>query len=82
MHNDIARACRAVAGGGFIVLWLTLGFVNAILVLLGAVLAAEAPRLWLGVSVKPRATAKRRVRARDLPLVPDDPSLVLTVAEL
>lgn len=82
MHNEYARACRAVAGGGFIVLWMTLGLVNAVLVLVGAVLAAELPRLSVIVSGKRVRTAPRRGRADNLPLVPDDPSLVLTIAEL
>ncbi len=82
MHNGYARACRAVAGGGFIVLWMTLGILDALLVLVGAVVAAEFPRLWSLVSGTPRRTPPRRLRREDLPLVPDDPSLVLTTAEL
>ena len=84
MQEDLDRYARAAAGAAFVVIWVTLGFEVALLALVGGVGAAALPRLRNEVARRRRAEPRsRRVRRReDLPLVPDEPSLVLTVADL
>jgi hypothetical protein len=83
MRSDLARYARAVAGAGFVVIWTTLGLVPAVLATAAALAAAAAPQLRAAVMGARRSRPPRhsRPRTRDLPLVPDDPSLVLTVGE-
>lgn len=73
MKEHLDRYARAAAGATFVVIWMTLGFTAAALAAFAAVVAAEAPR---------RRPARRARRRRDLPLVPDEPSLVVTLADL
>lgn len=81
-HDDLARYVRAFAGAGFVVVWMTLGVGTAVFAAIAAVIAARAPRLVLLACAR-RARPRRRPRpAGDpLPLVPDEPSLILTAAD-
>lgn len=84
MQKDLGWYARAIAGAAFVVVWMTLGIVGALLAAVAAIAAAEAPRLGTRINArhaKPRA--RRRPAAREeLPLVPDDPSLVVNLADL
>lgn len=83
MTEQLDRYARGAGGAAFIVVWATLGLEIALFALVGAVVAAALP--WLrGILVRTRRTPQpRRGRRRgNLPLVPDEPSLVLTVADL
>jgi hypothetical protein len=73
MKEQLDRYARATAGAAFVVIWMTLGFTAAALAAVAALAAAEAPR--------PRR-ARRPRRRPELPLVPDEPSLVVTLADL
>ena len=80
MHAEIRRYLRGAAAAGFVVVWTALGFETALFAALAAVAVIEAPRL-----AKLRRTSQPRPRSIDVDeyqLVPDDPSLILTPAEL
>lgn len=81
MQEQIDRCARAAAGAGFVVIWTTLGFEAAVLAAVGAIAAAELPRLRRLLAARQPKPRTRRVR-EPLPLVPDEPSLILTVSEL
>lgn len=79
MQEPGARYARAVAGAAFVLIWTTLGLTAALLAGVAAVVASEAPRVR---ALAPRRRPRPRTRrVRELPLVPDEPSLVLTVSE-
>ena len=82
MQQHLDRYARAAGGAAFVVVWVTLGFEVALLAVVGGVVGAALPRLRseLGRRAEPRSHRMRR--REDLPLVPDEPSLVLTVADL
>jgi hypothetical protein len=83
VHDYVRRYLDGAAAAGFVVVWTTLGFEIALLATLAALAAVHAPRL---ATLKPRRTSSprrpRRAAADDYELVPDDPSLILTPAEL
>ena len=84
MKEHLDRYARGACVAAFIVVWATLGLEIALLALFGAVAAAALPRLR-GILVRARHTTpqpRRGRRREDLPLVPDEPSLVLTVTDL
>jgi hypothetical protein len=72
-------------GFAFVVVWATLGATVAVLALLACVAAANVHRLGAAPRRKPIHERRRTVAARPLrdederhPLVPDDPSLIIT----
>lgn len=80
MHAEIRRYLGGAAAAGFVVVWTTLGFETALFAALAAVAVVQAPRL-----AKLRQTPQARPRSINVDeyqLVPDDPSLILTPAEL
>jgi hypothetical protein len=80
VHDHVRRYLDGAAAAGFVVLWATLGFETALFAALAAVAAVHAPRLAkLRQTPPPR---QRRTPADDYQLVPDEPSLILTPAEL
>jgi hypothetical protein len=80
VHEQVRRYLDGAAAAAFVIVWATLGFEIALLAALAAVGAAYAPRLaTLRRTPPPRP---RRVPADEYSLVPDDPSLILTPAEL
>lgn len=82
MHDYVRRYLDGAAAAGFVVIWTTLGFEIALLALVAALAAVHAPRL---TALKLRRTAPprpRRAPVDEYQLVPDDPSLILTPAEL
>ena len=80
MHAEIRRYLGGAAAAGFVVVWTTLGLETALLAALAAVAVIQAPRLAkLRQTQPPRP---RSINVDDYQLVPDDPSLILTPAEL
>ena len=80
VHDYARRYLDGAAAAGFVVVWTTLGFETALLAALAAVAATHAPRLAkLRRTPPPR---RRRPAVDEYQLVPDDPSLILTPAEL
>jgi hypothetical protein len=80
VNAEIRRYVDGAAAAGFVVVWTTLGFETALLAALAAVAAVHAPRL-LKLRQTP-APRPRRAPADEYQLVPDEPSLILTPAEL
>jgi hypothetical protein len=80
VHDHVRRYLDGAAAAGFVVLWATLGFETALLAALAAVAAVHAPRLAKLRQTPPPRT--RRAAADEYQLVPDEPSLILTPAEL
>lgn len=87
MHQQLQRYAAAAAGAAFVVVWTTLGTTTAIAAVVVAAAAAHLPRLVAAQRHRRSEPSPRRrpVHARplreereDLPLVPDDPSLVLS----
>lgn len=91
MEQQVRRYALGIAGAGFVVVWTTLGFTTAALALAGALLASNLQRLREITHRRPRNAGPMRqrqaVRARplraeaeELPLVPDDPSLIINAS--
>jgi hypothetical protein len=80
VNADIRRYLDGAAAAGFVVVWTTLGFETALFATLAAIAVIHAPRLAkLRQTTQPRP---RSINADEYQLVPDDPSLILTPAEL
>ena len=90
MEQQVRRYVLGAAGAAFVLVWMTLGLRTAVLAAVGAVLATNSHRL-LGAARDRRhrpAPSRQRpaLRARPLreesgeglPLVPDEPSLILS----
>jgi hypothetical protein len=89
MEQRLRQYVFGAAGAGFVLVWTTLGSTTAILALVAAVLATNSQRL-IGMAhnrrQRPLPPRQRPVlRARplreegdELPLVPDDPSLIIS----
>jgi hypothetical protein len=81
VHDQVRRYVEGAAAAVFVIVWATLGFEVALF----AALAGAAASQWRRLTLPRRTPAPRRRRIADgddLPLVPDDPSLILTPAEL
>lgn len=90
MQQHVQRYVVGAAGAGFVLVWTTLGLKTAVLAAAGALVAANWQRLaGLAQSRRPRPVPHRQrpaIRARplreegddELPLVPDEPSLVIS----
>jgi len=90
MEQHLQRYALGVGGAGFVIVWTTLGWKTALLAAVCAVVAANWQRL-AGV-VQDRRSRPLPVRQRtalrarplreeggdELPLVPDEPSLVIS----
>ncbi len=79
MNAEIRRYVDGAAAAGFVVVWTTLGFETALFAALAAVAVVHAPRLAKLRQTPPRP---RRTPVDEYQLVPDEPSLILTPAEL
>jgi hypothetical protein len=90
MQQHVHRYVGGAAGAGFVLVWTTLGVKTAVLAAVGALVAANWQRL-AGIAQyrRPRPAARRprpAIRVRplreegdyELPLVPDEPSLVIS----
>jgi hypothetical protein len=89
MEQQVRRYVFGAAGAGFVLVWTTLGSTTAILALVAALVATNSQRL-IGIAQyrrqRPLPSRQRPVlRARplreegdELPLVPDDPSLIIS----
>jgi hypothetical protein len=91
MQQHVHRYVVGAAGAGFVLVWTTLGLKTAVLAAVGALVAANWQRLAGIVQYRrpPRPVPHRQrpaIRARplreegdyELPLVPDEPSLVIS----
>lgn len=91
MEQQIQRYAFGAASAGFVLIWTTLGLKTASLVMLGALLATNYHRLS-GIA---RGRRQRRARPRQrpamqarplreeveaLPMVPDEPSLIINAS--
>ncbi len=81
MNEQVRRYVEGAAAAGFVIVWAALGFETALFAAIAAAAASQARRLTVPkrTSDTPR---RRRAPVDELPLVPDDPSLILTPAEL
>lgn len=84
MEQQVQRYMLGAAGAGLVLVWTTLGLTTAVLAVLGALAAANAQQLiGLAGSRRRRQTVRvrplRAERDDELPLVPDEPSLVISV---
>jgi hypothetical protein len=89
MEQQVRRYVFGAAGGGFVLIWATLGSTTAILAVVAALVAMNSQRLT-GIAhyrrQRPLPSRQRpALRARplreegdELPLVPDDPSLIIS----
>ena len=89
MEQQVRRYVFGAAGAGLVLVWTTLGSTSAILALVAALVATNSQRL-IGMvhsrQQRPLPPRQRSVlRARplreegdELPLVPDDPSLIIS----
>ena len=90
MEQQVRRYVLGAAGAGFVLVWTTLGSTTAILAVVAALVAMNAQRLT-GIAryrrQRPLPSRQRPVlRTRplreegyhELPLVPDDPSLIIS----
>lgn len=88
MEQQIQRYALGAAGAGFVVIWTTLGLTTAILALTTAVVATNTRRLRIAPRRRQQPARPRQrqtMRARPLreedealPLVPDEPSLIIS----
>ena len=90
MEQQVRRYVFGATGAGFVLVWATLGSTTAVLAVVVALVATNSQRL-IGIAQyrrqRPLPSRQRPVlRARplreeggeDLPLVPDDPSLIIS----
>jgi hypothetical protein len=88
MEQQVQRYVFGAAGAGFVLIWTTLGLTTAILAVFGALVATNCQRLTRiarGRRQRPALSRQRpamRVRSlREesdaLPMVPDEPSLII-----
>ena len=90
MEQRVRQYVFGAAGAGFVLVWTTLGLTTAILAVVAALVAMNSQRL-IGIAQyrRPRPLPSRQrpvMRARplreegydELPLVPDDPSLIIS----
>jgi hypothetical protein len=89
MEQQVRRYVFGATGAGFVLVWATLGSTTAILAVVVALTATNSQRL-IGIAryrrQRPLPSRQRPVlRARplreegnELPLVPDDPSLIIS----
>jgi hypothetical protein len=83
MQQHVHRYVGGAAGAGFVLVWTTLGVKTAVLAAVGALVAANWQRL-AGIAQYRRPRPAIRVRPLreegdyELPLVPDEPSLVIS----
>jgi hypothetical protein len=80
VNAEIRRYLDGAAAAGFVVVWTTLGFETALFAALAAVAVVHAPRLAKLRQTQP--SRPRRTPVDEYQLVPDEPSLILTPAEL
>ena len=92
MEQQVQRYVFGVAGAGFVLIWTSLGLRTAILAAVGALVATNYQRL---IEIA-RARRQRRARSRQrpavrvqslreesddaLPMVPDEPSLIINAS--
>jgi hypothetical protein len=91
MEQQVQRYVFGAAGAGFVLIWTTLGLRTAILAVVGALVATNCQRL-IGIA---RGRRQRPARSRQrpamqarslrdesdaLPMVPDDPSLIINAS--
>jgi hypothetical protein len=86
MENQVRRYFAGLVGFGFVVCWATSGLLMSVLATGTCIAVVNAPAL-LGMRrpARPRAQRARPVRTRplreempdSLPLVPDEPSLII-----
>lgn len=90
MEQQVRRYVFGAAGAGFVLIWATLGLRTAVLSVVGAYVAMNHQRL-LGIARgrrQPRSRQRPAMRARSLreesddpmPMVPDEPSLVISAS--
>jgi hypothetical protein len=90
MEQQVRRYVLGAAGAGFVLIWTTLGSTTAIVAMVAALVAMNSQRL-IGIvgyrRQRPLPSRQRpamRVRPLreegddELPLVPDDPSLIIS----
>ena len=91
MEQQLQRYALGAAGAGFVLVWTTLGLMTAIVAAVGACAAMQVDRLP-AVAERLRSRRARPARRRDLrartlrdeavdalPLIPDEPSLIIAV---
>jgi hypothetical protein len=90
MQQHVHRYVVGAAGAGFVLVWTTLGLKTAVLAAVGALVAANWQRLAaIAQHRRPRPVSHRQrpaIRVRplrdegdyELPLVPDEPSLIIS----
>jgi hypothetical protein len=90
MEQQVRRYATALAGAGVVLIWTTLGLRTTILAVAGALATANYQRL-IGIARGRRQVRSRQrpaIRARPLreesngalPMVPDDPSLIINAS--
>jgi hypothetical protein len=88
MERQIQRYAFGAAGAGFVLIWTTLGLTTAVLALAAALVATNCQRLisiTRGRQHPARPRQRQTMRARPLhddednalPMVPDEPSLII-----
>ena len=88
MEQQVRQYVFGVAGAGFVLIWTTMGLTTAVLAVAGAFVATNSQRLIETGRYRRRRPLRLRqrpaLRARplreegdELPLVPDDPSLII-----
>jgi hypothetical protein len=89
MEQQVRRYIFGASGAGFVLIWATLGSTTAILAVVAALVAMNSQRL-IGIAQYRRqlplpSRQRPALRARplreegdELPLVPDDPSLIIS----
>jgi hypothetical protein len=91
MEQQIQRYAFGAAGAGFVLIWTALGLKTAILATIGALVATNCQRL-IGIArgrrqhparSRQRTTMQARPLREEteaLPLVPDEPSLIINAS--
>jgi hypothetical protein len=81
VEGQVRRYYFGLVAFGFVVAWATTGLTTAMLAVAACGLIVLGPRLLAHGQAKPRKSRPRPVRTRplheELPLVPDDPSLIV-----